>query len=225
MNGDALFCRRARVVSILSLLRVPGDVLFNLRHAIVAASILCCSATVAAQEVVYKEEEVKAAFLYHFATFVQWPETMPVERPFSVAVLGDDEVAAELEKFLPGREIQGRPMQVRRLHALDDLADGDLLFIGADENYRLRELISKIEDRSMLVVTEAPGALKDGSMINFQVIDDRVRFEISLLAAQRAGLELSSRLLSAAMSVDTTSAIPAPAILIFAAAVPAAHRL
>jgi small-conductance mechanosensitive channel len=77
----------------------------------------------------------------------------------------------------------------------------------------------------MLVVTEAPGALKDGSMINFQVIDDRVRFEISLLAAQRAGLELSSRLLSAAMSVDTTSAIPAPAVVIFAAAAPASLRL
>jgi hypothetical protein len=225
VNNGSLSCCRARVASVLCLLRVGGFILFNLRHAIVAASILWCNAPVAAQEVVYQEGEVKAAFLYHFATFVQWPETTPGERPFSVVVLGDDDVAAELEKFLPGREIQDRPMQVRRLHSLDDLADDDLLFIGADENYRLRELISKVENRSMLVVTEAPGALKDGSMINFQVIDDRVRFEISLLAAQRAGLELSSRLLSAAMSVDTTSAIPAPAILIFAADVPAAHRL
>ena len=159
---------------------------------------------------------MKAAFLYHFATFVQWPQTSPGGQPFSVAVLGDDDVAAELEKFLPGREIQGRPMQVRRLNSLDDLADDAVLFIGDEENSRLSELISRIEDRSMLVVTDAPGALKDGSMINFQVIDDRVRFEISLLAAQRAGLELSSRLLSAAMSVDTTSAVPAPAMVIFA---------
>jgi hypothetical protein len=62
----------------------------------------------------------------------------------------------------------------------------------------------------MLVVTDAPGALRDGSMINFQVVDQRVRFEISLAAAERAGLELSSRLLAAAMSVDTTSALSKP---------------
>ena len=199
--------------------------MLTVRHVVVAASILGCGTPAGAQEVVYQEEEVKAAFLYHFATFVQWPEMLPRERPFSVAVLGDDEVAAELEKFLPGREIQGRPMQVRRLKSLEDLADDALLFIGAEENYRLRELISRVEDQSMLVVTEAPGALKDGSMINFQVIDDRVRFEISLLAAQRAGLELSSRLLSAAMSVDTTSAVPAPAVVIFAATDVASLRL
>jgi hypothetical protein len=217
--------RHARLASALRLLCVRSRGMLTGRHIIVAASILWCGAPAAAQEVVYQEEEVKAAFLYHFATFVQWPETMPRERQFSVAVLGDDEVAAELEKFLPGREIQGRPMQVRRLNSLEDLADDALLFIGAGENYRLRELISRVEDQSMLVVTEAPGALKDGSMINFQVIDDRVRFEISLLAAQRAGLELSSRLLSAAMSVDTTSAIPAPAVVIFALADVASPRL
>ena len=216
---------RHALVSALRLLCVRGCILLAMRHAIVAVSILWYSAPAAAQEVVYQEGEVKAAFLYHFATFVQWPETVPRERPFSVAVLGDDEVAAELEQFLPGHQIQGRQMQVRRLSSIEDLADDALLFIGAGENHRLRELISRVEDRSMLVVTEAPGALKDGSMINFQVIDDRVRFEISLLAAQRAGLELSSRLLSAAMSVDTTSAIPAPAVVIFAAAAPASLRL
>ena len=191
--------------------------LHHVRYVVVAATILWCGAPAAAQDL-YQDEEVKAAFLYHFATFVQWPQTATSGRPFSVAVMGDDEVAAELEKFLPGREIQGRPMQVRRLESLDDLADDAMLFIGTRENYRLPELIGRVEDRSMLVVTEAPGALKDGSMINFQVIDDRVRFEISLLAARRAGLELSSRLLSAAMSVDTTSAIPAPVIVIFATA-------
>jgi len=72
----------------------------------------------------------------------------------------------------------------------------------------------------MLVVTDAPGALKDGAMINFQVVDERVRFEISLTAAERAGLELSSRLLSAAMFVDTTSAISPPPRVIFANSTP-----
>ena len=224
MRNDWLRRCRTWVVSRPRLLPLRGHILLNVRYVLFAAGIVWCSAHAAAQEVVYQDEEVKAAFLYHFATFVQWPE-MPSERTFSVAVLGADEVAAQLEKFLPGREIQGRPMEVRRLESLDDLEDEAMLFIGAEENYRLPELISRVADRSMLIVTEASGALKDGSMINFQLIDDRVRFEISLLAAQRAGLELSSRLLSAAMSVDTTSAIPAPALVIFAKASPALLRL
>lgn len=192
---------------------------------IAAFGVMSWSEGASAQEAVYQDEEVKAAFLYHFATFVQWPETSQSDQAFSIAVIGDDDVAAELEQFLPGREIQGRPMEVRRLQSLDDLGDNAVLFIGARENFRLPELIRGIEDRPMLIVTEAPGALKDGSMINFQVIDDRVRFEISLTAAQRAGLEMSSRLLSAAMSVDTTSAIPPSAVVIFAAAEPGASRL
>lgn len=177
-----------------------------------------------AQEVVYPDEEVKAAFIYHFATFVQWPQNSGSDQVFSVAVLGSDAVAAELEKFLPGREIQGRSMEVRRLDDIDELQEAAVLFIGADENPRLSELIRQLRDRPMLVVTDAPAGLKEGAMINFQVVDERVRFEISLTAAERAGLELSSRLLAAAMSVDTTSAVAPPSAIRYASAVPATGR-
>ena len=179
-------------------------------------AVFCLADQVVAQEVEYQEDEVKAAFIYHFATFVQWPETSRSNEVFAIAVLGADGVASELEQFLPGRAIQGRPMEVRRLRGVDELQDEAVIFIGAGESFRLPELVPKVEDRPMLVVTEASGALKDGSMINFQVVDRRVRFEISLTAAERAGLELSSRLLSAAMFVDTTSAVAPAAGVIFA---------
>jgi hypothetical protein len=179
-------------------------------------AVLCLADQVVAQEGEYQEDEVKAAFIYHFATFVQWPETSRSNAVFAIAVLGADGVASELEQFLPGRAIQGRPMEVRRLRRVDELQDEAIIFIGAEESFRLPELVPKVEDRPMLVVTEASGALKDGSMINFQVVDRRVRFEISLTAAERAGLELSSRLLSAAMFVDTTSAVAPAAGVIYA---------
>jgi hypothetical protein len=182
----------------------------------VVLTVFCLSHQVVAQEVVYEEDEVKAAFIYHFATFVQWPETSRSDEVFAIAVLGADAVASELEQFLPGRAIQGRPMEVRRLRTIDELQDEAVIIIGADESSRLPELVPKVEHRPMLVVTEASGALKEGSMINFRVIDRRVRFEISLTAAERAGLELSSRLLSAAMFVDTTSAVAPPAGVIYA---------
>lgn len=205
--------------------RSSGSLLFAMCNAVLALMLVSSGGQAAAQEVLYEDEEVKAAFIYHFATFIQWPETAPPAAAFTVAVLGDDEVADELEAFLPGREIQGRPMELRRLRSMDELQDAAVLFIGTDRKFRLADLIRKVEGRPMLVVTDAPGALKDGAMINFQVVDDRVRFEISLTAAERAGLELSSRLLSAAMFVDTTSAVPPPPRVIFASSAPdAIHR-
>ncbi|HEX5788686.1 MAG TPA: YfiR family protein [Woeseiaceae bacterium] len=159
-------------------------------------------------EGVYEDEEVKAAFIYHFATFVEWPPAGEGRVDFRVAVIGDDLVAAELERFLPGRDIGGRPMRVERLDSLDELGEVDVLYVGAGYDGRLAQVAAVVGDRPVLIVTDAPDALSEGSMINFEVVDERVRFEISLTAAQRAGLDLSSRLLSAAMFVDTQSALP-----------------
>lgn len=183
------------------------SVVLGVCNSLVAVAFLCQGDLGFAQEMVYQDEEVKAAFIYHFATFVQWPETTQSGQVFAIAVLGADGIAAELEQFLPGRAIQDRPIAVRRLRSINDVRDAAVLFIGAGENFRLPKLIRQVEDRPMLVVTDAPNGLEDGAMINFQVVDQRVRFEISLTAAERAGLELSSRLLSAAMFVDTTSAV------------------
>lgn len=160
-----------------------------------------------AQEQAYSAHGVKAAFLYHFSTYVNWPESVDADDTFSIAVLGADQVAAELEQFLPGHTIQGRPMQVRRLGSVSDLADDEVLYIGADRNGQLAEYLEDLASRPLLVVTDTPHGLIDGAMINFRIVDDRVRFEISQRAAQNAGLEMSSRLLSAAMSVESAGAI------------------
>lgn len=159
-----------------------------------------------AQEV-YDEDSVKAAFLYHFSTFVVWPEPGRAGLDFVIAILGDDEIAGELEQYLPGHSIQGRPMRVRRLGSIEELGDEDVVLIGAGRNHALNDDIEAIGGRPVLVVTDAEGALEMGSMINFRIVDQRVRFEISLPMAEQAGLLLSSRLLAAAMYVDTTSRI------------------
>ena len=195
-----------------------------LRGALLVLALCGLAAEAHAQEAVYHDEEVKAAFLYHFATFVQWPETEQADEPFTIAVLGADEIASKLEGVLPGRTIQGRPMAVQRLRSIDEVSDAAVLFIGGELNAELPRLIDNVADRPLLVVTDAPGALRDGAMINFQVVDRRVRFEISLPAAERAGLQLSSRLLSAAMFVDTTGAIVAPPRAIHATAEPGPLR-
>jgi hypothetical protein len=169
--------------------------------AAVLALVLAPQATIEAQDRSYSADEVKAAFLYHFGTYVDWPEPHG-EGPITIAVLGAGNIAQQLAAYLPGRTIGGRPVAVRALARIEDLGDASELFIGASENVRLGEVIAKVGQRPVLIVTDAPNGLASGAMVNFQLVDRRVRFEISLKKAQSAGLTLSSRLLAAALRVE-----------------------
>jgi hypothetical protein len=158
----------------------------------------------AAQRDVYDADQVKAAFLYHFGTYVQWPTAASPGDPITIAVLGGDGVAAQLEQFLPGRTIQGRTVVVRALERIEDLGDEEILYIGSEHSDRLDTLTQTIGPRPVLVVTDAEDGLDHGAMVNFQLVDSRVRFEISVPRAEEVGLALSSRLLSAALRVETS---------------------
>ena len=177
-----------------------------LRLMVAALVAACCVLphAHAQQQAAYSEDEVKAAFLYHFGTYVEWPAPAnPASDPITIAVLGAAGVVEQLERFLPEREIQGRPVTVRQLDTIGDLANDEILFIGPEFNGRLSDLIESVGQRPILVVSDAQDGLDHGAMVNFQLVGERVRFEISLPAAQSAGLMLSSRLLSAALRVET----------------------
>jgi hypothetical protein len=163
---------------------------------------------------VYLESEVKAAFLYHFGAYVQWPNALRSEdAPITIAVLGAPAVASDLEAFLPGRKIEGRPVQTRRLARIQDLRMEEVVFIGSEYNGQLADIIGAASGKPVLIVTDAPDGLDRGAMVNFQRVNERVRFEISLAKAQDAGLMLSSRLLSAALRVVTSSCCAEPSAL------------
>lgn len=151
----------------------------------------------------YSETEIKAAFLYNFGSYVQWPTDADADEPITFAVLNAPAIEQALERLVDGRTLQNRPVRVRRVRSVNELDGDDVLFIGSTENWRLRQLLAAIAGPT-LVVTDAPDGLTAGSMINFQLIDERVRFEVALPAAEAAGLTLSSRLLSAALRVETS---------------------
>jgi hypothetical protein len=151
------------------------------------------------------EHRIKAAYLYKFADYVEWPDSA-FPRPdtdFIIAVAGSDPVASELAALVPGRRVQGRPIAVRRVQGTDSLAGVHMLFIGRGEGPRAAALIRAAQQRSILVVTETEGHPPPGSAINFVIVEGRVRFDCSVEAARSAGLSLSSRLLSVAQSVRT----------------------
>ena len=150
-----------------------------------------------------RERRVKAAFIFKFAGFVEWPETA-FPQPFTaitIAVIGDDELAAELSAITAGRAVEGRPLTILKTRSLEAVADAHMVFVGRAEIARLPQLAKLARARPVLILTDAPNALAQGSMINFLLVERRVKFEIHLEEAERHGLKLSSRLLAVAQSV------------------------
>jgi hypothetical protein len=147
------------------------------------------------------ERGVKAAYLYKFAGYVDWPEgTFPrADTPITIAVMGDDQLADALAQYVSGRTVNERPFSVRKQKD-DDLPDGiHILFIAHGQTERLRARGKLF--RPILIVTESEGALAQGSTINFLVSGGRVRFEVSLESAEKRRLKLSSGLLRVAQNI------------------------
>lgn len=142
---------------------------------------------------------VKAAFLYKFVNYVEWPGTDDDAAPITIGVADADRFAAEVTETTRGRTVAGRPIAVVLLDDADSLDGVQILFVGGQA--RSSELLAKARGLPILTVTEARGALPSGSIINFTEDRDRVRFEISLYSAEQSQLKLNSRLLAVADAV------------------------
>jgi hypothetical protein len=149
------------------------------------------------------ERSVKAAFLYKFTEYVNWPATS--DQAFTIGVLGSGAFADELLRMTEDRRVDQRFITVRRLSPNDAVDDLQVLFVAADHRGELSELLSPARGRPILTVTETEGALADGSIINFTLSGGRVRFEISLDAAQASQLKLNSRLLAVAQTIHQSA--------------------
>jgi hypothetical protein len=152
------------------------------------------------------ESAVKAAFLFKFAAFAEWPPGtfQRPDQPLVIAVSGDDEVAGDLEQLASGRTIEGRPVSVRRAANGAAATGAHILFLAARRESRLREALESVAG-PVLVVTEQPGALGWGSVINFMPDGGRVRFAASLASADARNVKLSARLLAVAQLIEGRS--------------------
>jgi hypothetical protein len=146
------------------------------------------------------ERSVKAAFLYKFLGYIEFPAPPEAGAPYVVGVAGADDIAAELARIAIGRNVNGHPVLVRTLRDSDAAGGLQLLFVGGAEPGH--GLLRAAQQANVLTVTEAPNGLQSGSVINFRLVDERIRFEVSLEAAEKSNLKLSSRLLSVAYAVQ-----------------------
>lgn len=153
------------------------------------------------------EAAVKAAFLFRFAGYVEWPGDPATREPFEFAIVGGEDVAAELRRRLPGHAINGRPTVVREHSRPADAVSAEIVYLGPGRARSLTDLQPRLG--GTLVVTDEERGLAAGAAINFVRDSDRVRFEVSLRAAERAGLRLRAGLLSVAARVEGHDASPA----------------
>jgi hypothetical protein len=149
------------------------------------------------------EYQVKAAFLYNFAKFVEWPaSSFPNDSaPLQICVLGQDPFGEGLRKVTQEKMVNGRKIEVSDVADLRQARNCQILFISAYQKTPLAQILESLRGTSVLTVGDAKGFVEQGGMINFVLEDGRVQFEVNRKAAEQAALKISSKLLSVAKSV------------------------
>jgi hypothetical protein len=180
-----------------------------------------------------QEYQVKAAFLYNFLQFVDWPEEKFADsnEPIIIGVIGNDPFGNAFEPIV-SKKVKGRAVVIKRFNGLEELKKSvekdklreietltkcHLLFICSSEQKNLKEIIDTVKDHSVLTVGEMEGFLESGGIINWFVEEKKIRFEINTAAAERAKLKIRSNLLRLAKRVVEKDAaqenkIPKPSL-------------
>lgn len=158
---------------------------------------------VSADAPVSKEYQLKAAFLYNFTKFVEWPSHRfaQTNSPIVIGVLGRNPFGDELEKIVKDRKVNGRDILVTNITASAGVKAVHMVFISAGEEERWRETLASLRNTAVLTVGESAVFAQTGGMINFTLQADKVRFEINQNRADAAGLKFSAQLLKLATAV------------------------
>jgi hypothetical protein len=147
-----------------------------------------------------QEYQIKAAFLFNFAKFVEWPpDAFPQNNsPIVIGVLGQNVFGHYLEDTIRDKTVQNRPFVIKEFKSVEEAVHCHILFVSASMKDSLPAVIDNLHNASTLTVSDTDQFIKAGGMINFVIEDNKVRFQINAEAAKKAGLKISSKLLSLA---------------------------
>jgi len=155
------------------------------------------------------EYEIKAAFLYNFARFVEWPPESGHDpgAPFVIAILGHDPFGPVLDETVAGKAVGGRPIEVRRVSRVEEAREAQIVFVAPSERPNMAAILKAVGRPGVLTVGDTDGFASQGGAINFTLQARRVRFEINPAAAEQARLKMSSQLLKLATLVPGPQAV------------------
>jgi len=154
-----------------------------------------------AQEAKPTEYQIKAAFLFNFAKFIQWPPSAfsRPAAPLLIGILGENPFHDDLSRVVQSKSVDEHPISVVECHSTADAIHCHILFISSSERNRLPEIIRSLKGTCVLTVAEMDHFTENGGMINFFLDSTKIRFEINNDAAANAGLRISSKLLALAV--------------------------
>jgi hypothetical protein len=146
---------------------------------------------------------VKAAFIYNFIKFIEWPakSTDPTLKTFNIYILGDDPSAGAFES-LNGKNAKGKTIYVKKVFSVNSLKDPHIIFVSQSEKYRIHRIVSLLKGIDVITVGDTVGYANKGVMINFFLENNKVRFEINIDMFKQKNMQVSSKLLSLAKIVS-----------------------
>jgi hypothetical protein len=194
-------CRRQKRLSVE--IRKHIMILTRITRALTFLLMLVHAGGAMAQQAPVGEYEVKAAFLYNFAKFVEWPEVSGAggAPEFVIGILGQDPFGSDIA-VIEGKSVNGKILKIVRSDSLAELNNCQVLFISGPVENRLDDILKKLGSRPILTVGDTHGFAHAGIMINLFKKDNKIRFEINPTAAEKTGLRISSHLLRLARIID-----------------------
>ena len=178
---------------ILSMLR-PGLLL-------VALVLLCSNKPPLVQDNdSASESTVKALFLYNFTKHIEWPASVMNSSRFLIGTYGENDVKDKLNTVMKGRRIFDKPVEIRQVTGIDDIAGLHILYIGKSQSASIDKIVQQFGDKGILIITEEKSSGAKGSGINLLRKGENLRFEINEPALKKAGLKVSNQLIGLAIS-------------------------
>lgn len=175
----------------------------NFRAAVSAVLAVAFTGSATNAAAAISEHQVKAAFIYNFIRFVDWPTAEP-GKPIRVAVAADEEIFESVRDALHGKTIGDRLISVAASRGPADAADADVVYITGNDEETIRRYMSVAEGRPVLTITETKRFPNVGSLVNFYLSEDSVRFAVNATALERSALKMSSQMLQYASIVRGT---------------------
>lgn len=146
------------------------------------------------------EYEIKAAFLYNFVNFIEWPSKSQADanRTIIIGIFDDDPFSSTLEQTIANKTINGRKIQIKKFKSYKNIKPCHILYVNPSEDNHLEKILDTVRDWHVLTVSEMDGFTRNGGIINFYMENKKVRFEINTDNAKKMGLRISSKLLKLA---------------------------
>ena len=176
--------------------------IFRLFIIIAVCGLLLNISHASAESDLSREYKIKTVLLYRFTKFIEWtPESFSDNQdPLILTIIGNDPLSKAIDA-LHGKKVKGRKLLIKRITSIEDIDKSHIFYIAQSEKERLTEILQTTRELCVLTISDIKGFSKKGGIINFFMVENTVRFEINVAAAQEAGLEIKPSLIKLAKVV------------------------